>query len=108
MGAEERDFSTFNAMPADVFESGNVAGPDFSARMQVVRKSCVGCHRHGVSLQSFITFTGGFSPPGPELRPSFHDAKTPARGENACISNKQTRYDWGLLEGILGQPSLAP
>ena len=66
-------------------------------------RTCVDCHRHGNSLQSFNTFVGGFTPLGPELHPSFTDARTTARGETAAIRNKQTRYDWGLLEGLISE-----
>ena len=97
---EERDFdSAFNGTRIDVFEDGNFAGKDFARRMQVVRKTCVACHRHGTSVQSFNTFVGGFSPP--ELNPSFYDTRTTARGETAAIRHKQTLYDWGLLEGLV-------
>ncbi len=100
---EESDFSTnLEGSRNDVFES-DLTNPRnrFVRQMPVVIKSCVGCHRHGVSLPSFNTFVGGFSPPGPELHPSFYDTRTTARGEAAAIRNKHTRYDWGVLEGLL-------
>ena len=58
----------------------------------------------GGALQRWLNLerdriVGGFSPP--ELLPSIHVSTTTARGESAAIHNKHTRYDWGLLEGLL-------
>jgi hypothetical protein len=97
--SSERDFVTFNALPIDQLEA-IAAGSDVSRRMHVVMNLCADCHRHGNSLASFHTFVGSFTP-GHDLRPSFFDTKTTARGEAAAIRNKQTRYDWGLLEGLI-------
>ncbi len=103
VATDERDFPlNFNTTSKDELER-IVVRDDFARRRQIVMKSCVACHRHGASLQSFNTFVGGFSPPGPELHPSFHDSRTTARGETAAIRNKQIRYDWGLLEGLISE-----
>lgn len=63
-----------------------------------VRRRCAGCHREP-GIHSFNTFVGMFPPL--DLQPSFHDTEKRERGETAAIRHKQTRYDWGLLEGIL-------
>ncbi|MFN0195358.1 MAG: hypothetical protein ACKVT0_01325 [Planctomycetaceae bacterium] len=97
---DERDFLTsINPHSADEFElSRNATGEGLDRRMHVVRQRCNSCHREP-GVHSFNTFVGGFSPP--ELLPSLSDTGTTERGETAAIKYKQTRYDWGLLEGLL-------
>lgn len=98
VAVDERDLSTnFNATPNDVFERNSTSNA-FDRGFQVVLQSCAACHRSS-NVHSFNTFVGGFSPP--ELNPSLFDARATARGEGAAIRLKQTRYDWGLLEGLL-------
>ncbi len=99
---DERDFlANFQAGHLDEIESDrNVERKTLDRQMHVVRNRCVGCH-DGPGVQSFNTFVGGFSPP--QVRPSFHDSQTTAHGETGAIRNKQTRYDWGLLEGLLSE-----
>jgi hypothetical protein len=101
VGPDDRDFhASFNAMPMDVFEvDPDATAKDFDRGMHEILRTCFHCHSEGPGVHSFNTFVGGFSPP--ELLPSFHDSRTTARGEAAAIRLKQTRYDWGLLEGIL-------
>jgi hypothetical protein len=100
VASDERDFHTpFNPLPTDQLEH-TAAGSDITRQMTVVLNACVDCHRHGNSLPSFNTFVGNFAP-GRELHPSFFDAKAITRGETAAIRNEQTRYDWGLLEGLM-------
>lgn len=97
---DERDFLTgFNLFHFDIIEqSRSNGGRDFPKHGQVVRQSCVGCHREP-GVASFNTFAGGFSPP--DLLPSFFESTSRERDETAAVRHKKTRYDWGLLEGLL-------
>jgi hypothetical protein len=64
----------------------------------VVRRRCAGCHRDP-GIHSVNTFTGRFS--FLKLPFSFHDTEKREGSETAAIRHKKTRYDWGLLEGLL-------
>lgn len=105
---DERDFRTdFRAHQFDVLEEQSAADKDFAARLGIVRRRCVGCHNDR-GVHSFRTFVGGIRFTPSFSIPALSDTDTLKRGETAAISYKKTRYDWGLLEGLLSKANVTP
>jgi hypothetical protein len=75
--------------------------PNRSDRRIVVLETCAGCHRGDRSaglggIFGFNTFLSVAATGGPPLY-----ATTSEDRDRAAIAGKRSRYDWGLLEGML-------
>ncbi|MEO7319090.1 MAG: hypothetical protein ABIZ56_08895 [Chthoniobacteraceae bacterium] len=98
IGKGEKGFSEIGDL-ADPFEEqgpGRFSEPS----QQVILSTCIGCH-HNPGLPSFNTYTRSF---GPQLTtaPGLIEGPLSER-EDAAIFWKQTRYDWGLLRGLMAR-----
>ena len=96
LGKDEKGFREFSDL-ADAFEPQG-PGRWEEPHLDVVLKTCIGCH-HDPGVRSFNTYTRTF---GPQLTvPPPLVETTMEEREQASIYWKQTRYDWGLLRGLM-------
>jgi hypothetical protein len=69
----------------------------------VVLSTCVGCHL-GPGILSVNTYTQFDGRPSRSLNPSLLPATETDNQWRSTLDNKKSRYEWGLLQGILTEP----
>ena len=94
---DEREFSTFQTQGDDPIE-GTAGRPAFAGQTLPELQTCVGCHCGG-GLRSLNSRSSLLKPNRLQQEPQNTDYGPLYGSDGAAVSWKESRYDWGLLNG---------